>query len=488
MKRNIIIILTAMLLLPLTAGAQVLKGSYFLDNSLNRNKMNPAFAPRSNYFQIPGVGNLSAGAMSNLDIPTFLYPSGGELLTFLHPSISVEQFGKKLAKHPHLDAEVGANLVNFGFYGGEKSFWTVDVSVNTGVDVDLPRDLFMFIKQGTGTEGQSFNIANVNAYATASVSAAVGYSREIIKGLRVGGKVRLIAPVAYAAVNLENVRLTTGREKWTAETEGYVYTVMQGLDVHTPEGEMIPTFGFEMDDFLRNKALAGFGYSMDLGVEWKLSVGSIFDGLSVSAAVTDLGMIHYDTKAMAAYSTGGTVEWSGFQNVNTDFDLEASLNEFVDNAQAELVNLTEESAPSKFARSTMPRVYAGLEVPFLWRRMSAGLLYSGRFSHSYYRQELTASLNVKAAKWFALGVNYSFLNTARTLGCLLEFTPKSGVNFCIGCDYLPLEWTPAPALDGLVEMPEFFVSRGYEHLYLPTSMRFNLHFGLSVAMGGKHAR
>ena len=96
MKRKSLIIMVAVLLMPFLAGAQALKGSYFLDNSLNRNKMNPAFAPRSNYFQIPAVGNLGTGVLSNLDIPTFLYPSGGELLTFLHPSISVEQFGKAL--------------------------------------------------------------------------------------------------------------------------------------------------------------------------------------------------------------------------------------------------------------------------------------------------------------------------------------------------------------------------------------------------------
>ena len=488
MKRNITIILTAMLLLPLTAGAQTLKGSYFLDNSVNRNKMNPAFAPRSGYFQIPAVGNISAGVMSNLDIPTFLYPSNGEMLTFLHPSISVDQFDKALAKHPHLDVEAQTNLVNFGFFGGPKSYWTFDVSVNAGLDVDLPRDLFMFVKQGTGTEGQVFNIANVNAYATASVSAALGYSREIIEGLRVGGKVRFIAPVAYAAVNLENVRLTTGKDKWTAETEGYAYTAMQGLDVYTPEGEMIPTAEFDLDRFIQNKALAGFGYSMDLGVEWKLNVGSIFDGLSVSAAVTDLGMIHYDTKAMAAYSTAGTVEWAGFQNVNADYDFEASLDEFVENAKAELMNINEEDAPSKFARSTMPRVYAGVEVPFLWRKMSAGLLYSGRFSHSYYRQELTASLNAKPMKWLALGVNYSFLNTASTLGWILELTPKSGINLFIGGDYIPAEWVSAPILDGLMEMPEALAAKGHEHLYLPMSWRLNLNFGLSLAFGSKHGR
>ena len=92
MKRNNIIIMVVLLMMPFVAGAQALKGSYFIDNSLNRNKMNPAFAPRTNYFQMPAMGNLYAGVMSNLDVPTFLYPMNGELVTFLNSQVSVDQF------------------------------------------------------------------------------------------------------------------------------------------------------------------------------------------------------------------------------------------------------------------------------------------------------------------------------------------------------------------------------------------------------------
>ena len=353
-----------MLMLPVTAGAQALKGSYFLDNSTNRNKMNPAFAPRSNYVQIPAVGNIGAGVMTNLDIPTFLYPLNGELATFLHPSVSVQQFDKALPNRPHLDAEVSTNLINFGFYTKRKSFWTFDLSVNAGVDVDLPRDLFMFIKKGAGTNGESFNIANVNAYATASVNAALGYSTNVGKGFRVGAKVRFIAPVAYAALNLENVRLTTGSEKWVAQTEGYAYTAMQGLNLYTPAGETLPTAEFDVDRFLQNKVLAGAGLSVDLGVEWKLDRGSIFDGLSVSAAVTDLGMIAYKQDAICAYDTRGELIWDGFKDVDMDYDFEAALDEFMAEAEG-MLNINQKEAKGKLTRSTMPRVYAGVEVPFL---------------------------------------------------------------------------------------------------------------------------
>ena len=96
--------------MPFVAGADVLKGSYFLDNSVNRHVMNPAFSPRANYFQFGGLGNTTAGVYSNLDVPTFLYPMDGGLATFLHPSVTLQQFEQSLATRPYVDAEISIVL------------------------------------------------------------------------------------------------------------------------------------------------------------------------------------------------------------------------------------------------------------------------------------------------------------------------------------------------------------------------------------------
>lgn len=483
MKKKNIIILAVMLLMPFMAGAQSMKGSYFLDNSVNRNKMNPAFTPRSNYFQIPAVGHLNVGLGSNLDIPTFMYPMNGELVTFLHSSVTPEQFEASLPKHPNMDFEVNTNILSMGFYTKNSSFWTFDLGVKAGLDTDLPADLFLFLKKGTGTSGQSYNIANLNAYANASVQAALGYSRNIFHGFRAGVKFRFIAPVAYAALNLENVRLTTGRDKWTVETEGYAHAALQGLEVNMEDPNATPEVGFDIQRLLSNKVLAGYGYSFDFGVEYVVDFDTIFDGISISAAVTDLGSIHYNSNAVNSFSTKGKVDWVGLQNISMDnVDAEAALEDFRKQAE-NLLNLKKEATPEKFTRSTMPSVYAGVEVPLLWRRMSVGLLYSGRFSHSYYRQELTASYNLTPCPWFALGVNYSFLNTAQTLGWVLELTPRAGFNIFVGGDYLPMGWAKAPILEN------FLGQTGLEEYYmLPLSLRFNLQVGVSLALGSKYGK
>ena len=173
MKKNHIIAAVVMFMLPMIAGAQALKGSYFLDNSINRHQMNPAFAPRANYFQLVGIGNIGMGVYSNLAIPSFTYPVDGKLGTFLHPSVSVKQFERDFPDHPHLDAEFNTTILSFGWFTKNKSFWNFSLDMRAMFDADIPADLFVMMKRGVGTDGERFNIGNFNAYATAGLQASL---------------------------------------------------------------------------------------------------------------------------------------------------------------------------------------------------------------------------------------------------------------------------------------------------------------------------
>lgn len=465
----------------------MLKGSYFLDHSINRHKMNPAFAPRANYFQLPVIGNTGVGIYSNLDVPLLTYPVGDKLGTFLHPSVSPEQFRRDLPAHLHFDADIQTTILSFGGFNKKKAFWNFTIDTRMMYDMDLPSDLFLFVKQGVGTQSQKYNIGNINAYATAALQASFGYSREWMKGLRAGFKVRAIAPIAYFGLNLEDVSLTTGADKWTVNTNGYLYTSMAGLDVKMSDGSL--GTDFDMNKFLSNKGLAGLGYSVDLGLEYTLEIGSPVDGLAVSFAVTDLGQIFYKKDCVSAFKNEGSMDWVGFHvNENAETNFDEAMSDFESKA-AGLFNLTEMAHPQRFDRSTMPRLYAGVELPFLKRTMSVGLLYSARFSHSYARHELTASYNLTPCKWFALGLNYSFLNTTRSMGAVIEFTPKAGPCLFLGMDYVPMEFVNAPILeDVLGQSPGLLRMLGLKTTSwaLPTSSRFNMNFGFAFNLGSKY--
>lgn len=461
MKRKNIALAAFMLVMPLILGAQTLKGSYFLDNSINRHRMNPAFAPNSGYFQIPVIGNISAGALSNLDLQTFLYPMDGQLYTFMHKNVALADFDSNLPNRPHIDVAADVNLINFGWKTDEESFWTVDVGVRTNVDVDVQREFFLFAKKGIGAPGTQYDLGQINANASAAVQASVGYSRDLsslVEGLRVGAKARLILPFAYAGINMEEIGLETEADHWAVQTKGKVVAAGKGLEMKGPDGSLSPSIsGF---------GPAGFGYSLDLGAEYKLEFDGFINGVSVSAAVTDLGLVHYGAGSVKAYEAAGDLQWTGFRISMEEGAMEKSFEELKSKA-SELVGLKDAKAAS-MTRSTLPSFYLGAEMPFLDNKMSIGALYSARKSYNYARNELTLSYNLTPVNWFSFGLNYSFLNVAKTLGWVVELTPAAGPSLFLGSDYTFLEF--AKTRSGSL---------------IPTPWRFNIHFGVAVTLGGK---
>ncbi len=473
MNKKFLAVSAMMLLLPIMMGAQALKGSYFLDNSLNRNKLNPAFVPNSNYFQIPAIGNLGVGLYSNLTIPTFFYPSadGREVYTFLNKNVPVSQFEKALPRKPYLDADLSLNLVNFGFKT-KVGFFTFDTGIKANIDADIPADLFLFMKKGSSQDGV-YNIGAFKANVCANAYAAVGFARDLsdlVPGLKGGAKARFLLPIAQAGLNLNNVSLTTSAEKWTVKTDGTVHTAMSGLELAGPQGNISPSFDFSQ------LGLAGFGLSFDLGAEYQFDLGGLLgidnffiSSINFSAAVTDLGFISYKKDILRGYKTSGQMDWSGLALSLEDGAMNDAMGEIKDQV-GNLTKIEEIKTGFDPKTSTLPSFYVGAEVEMLDNLMSVGLLYSARKSWFATRNEMTLSYNLNPCKWFGFGINYSFLSSSSTLGTILEFTPRIGPCLILGLDYVPLEFAKMPESIGLP--------------MLPTAFRLNFRFGLSFAIGG----
>ena len=91
MKNKIFTLFAAAILSISAVSAQALTGTYFLDNSLMRTRLNPAFSPRSNYFGIPVLSNTGVGVYGNLGAGSFLFPKDGQLYTFLNKNVTVKE-------------------------------------------------------------------------------------------------------------------------------------------------------------------------------------------------------------------------------------------------------------------------------------------------------------------------------------------------------------------------------------------------------------
>ena len=460
----------ALMLLPMTMGAQALNGSYFLDNSLQRTRLNPAFAPRANYFNLPVISNLGIGLYGDFGPSTFLYPMNGELYTFLNKNVSVEQFSKNLAARPGMNLDIDTDILSFGFYTSKKAFWSVDLGVKVDAEFGIPRDLLMFFKQGTPNPEQVYSLAGFNFHQTAAAYASIGHSRDLsdlVKGLRVGAKARFYLPIEHIGMTLGDSQLVLTQDQWTVNTDATGVIADSFIKFH-PEvlwsESKEQLFGV---DFSGNM-FPNYGLSFDLGAEYRLSVGSVVDGLTFSLSVTDLG--RYNFTGVQRLASKGNAVYEGLKDIDPtgELNVSESISAITDEFMA-LANFEELERDGTHKISTRTNFFAGVEYPFLKDKMSVGMLYSSRKGYSKSFNDLTVSYNLNPAKWFNLGLNYSFLNTYKTVGWIMELSPKAGFDIFLGSDYTFYEVMPV--------------------YYIPVDkFLVNFRFGVSLMLGSKHGR
>ncbi len=472
MSKKFYAVAAMLLLIPLLSGGQSLKGSYFLDNSLNRNKLNPAFAPNTGYIQLPALGNFSASMLSNMSQDMFMYPMNGQLYSYLNSNVTFDKFEAALPKRPSLDITADLNLVNFGFFTG-KGFWTVDVGFRENLDVDISRDVFLFLKKGMAAPG-TYEMGSVSGNTLASFHASLGYARDmsdLLPGLRIGAKARAILPMMYGDFNYGNVSLSASPEQWLVNVEDRALYMAVRSGNATDPSDVMASFEEGWPGF------SGFGFSVDLGAEYEFKFDGFINGIALSAAVLDLGMIRYAADAVHAYGgSDGRMDWTGMvlklEKGETNEAWEELKGEF-----EELISFDEMAHEGSLVRSSMPGLNVGVEMPFCNNKMSLGALYSARKSYKYVRNELMLSYNLNPVKWFAASFNYSFLNLSKTFGWLLEFTPRVGPCFFVGSDYTSFEYA---------KMPVYLSDTQSVAVPMPMSWCLSMRFGVAFSLGGKN--
>ena len=122
---------------------------YFLDGYTYKYKINPAFGADRGYFAIPVAGFTSVSVETPIQLSGLLFPNGsdGELVTFLNPSVSVEDVMKAVKPMNPLNLNTDLSVISFGF-NAKKSFHTVDLSLKADARANVPGSVFTWAKAG----------------------------------------------------------------------------------------------------------------------------------------------------------------------------------------------------------------------------------------------------------------------------------------------------------------------------------------------------
>lgn len=440
MKKIISIVIAVIIALPTTLSAQSLLTGYFVENSTTRHTLNPAFAPNYGYIGIPGLSSINVNLESNIGLSSFMYPlSDGSLGTFLHPSVSADQFISTLPAITYLNPDLNFDVINAGFRTGRSSFWTIGIGVRVNVDSSVPDELFKFLKVGMDNDPTSYSIRNLSFVEDAFAQVSLGYSQDIIKGLRVGAKIKFLMPAARSYVSIDELNINMSSQEWSATSAAQAYILGNGVNFKKNEEGRINSLEFDKSQL----GISGFGAAVDLGVEYKIDLGTPIDGMEFSISATDIGFVTYPQASVKmANVDGGKMNFSGFkgidiQNMNIKEEFDLLLKEMFT-----LVDFKEVKATEGKTAMLSAKLFAGVKYPFLQDKMSVGLLYSGRFGTVRNHHELTLSYNYQPVEWFDVSLSYSFLNYGKTFGWLINFAPRRGLNFFIGSDYMCFSFSP----------------------------------------------
>lgn len=466
MKRFAIAAILAILAV-YVADAQV-RTSYFVRNSTLNHNFNPAFAPDQGYVGFPFLSNIYVGTKGNLGLSSVLYPlDNGKLGLFLHPDIPVEQAMSGFSAKNTLGASVNYDIMNAGWFTGKDSFWTLSLGLNMDMDISVPYELAEFMKVGMNQDPTSYSIAGISAVSELQARFSLGYSRgldNLVKGLRIGGKVHLISSIASAYAKVDRMDINMSAERWTVNSKASGMLYGSGIVFNHDENGYISGYGFDYSS-LRP---AGYGAALDLGIEYTLSEGTPVDGLRFALSVRDLGfMLYGKNTAYALESDNGEVVFEGFEGIGQETDLKQQINELTSSLLG-ITSLKEVAMDKNCVEMLSTRMHASVDYSFLGNKMNVGLLYSGRFGKLIDEHELTLAWNYAPARWFDIAISYSMLNTGTTFGWLLTFVPRKGLNMFIGSDYTAFN---------------------YSSLGIPVHGSYmNVNLGISVPLGGKNRR
>lgn len=470
-----VLLAAGLVLLATAAQAQYLRTSYFMEGASTRLQMNPGLQPTRGYFNFPVIGSLNVSASSNVlgtgDIIDVL--DGGEDL------FTNNKLFDRLKDENNLNVNFNTDILSFGWYHG-KGFWSVNVGLRMDVGASLSGDMFKMmrnmngfaIEDLAGTQ-QKYNIANQKLNVSAYAEVGLGYSRQITDKLTVGGRVKVLLGLARAEMKInkfdvdlgipalptgiDSDDITSGNysdyisragefrpEDWYGSHYSYaadasITTTLKGGGMTFDNTGMIDDFDLDAGDL----GIAGTGFGIDLGASYK-----VWDNLTVSAAVLDLGFLKWKESA----TTIATVE--GSENVTIDSQ---NYDKYIGGDFLSLERFDFAEGDPKEAdlktRLASTILLAG-EYALLNNKLSVGAMYTSRFVQPKTLNELTFSATLRPSNALNLAVSYSPIQAAgKSLGVALKLGP-----LFVGTDYM------------------FFGKN---------SRSVNAFFGFSFPMGGK---
>ena len=467
-----------MLVCTLSANAQFLRTSYFMEGTHYRQQLNPALTPTKGYFNLPVIGAVNATVGST----SLGYQDIIDIIDDGDDFYTKPDFMNRLKDNNKLNVNFSTEILSAGWYKG-KNFWSFNIGLRTDIGANLTKNMFTFLNEMETVEenwrNSNYDISgqqlNINAYT----EIGLGLSRQINSRLTVGARVKALLGIGNMELKLNRVAMSANLpsdqqiNQWSSESYWNSMTPSQaaqaaqelkdkfnnyhanltvgaelkssfkGLELQEEEGkDYVTDFDFDSGKL----GIAGYGFGIDLGASYK-----ILDNLTVSASVLDLGFISWSkssTKIASANPDPIDIKGSTYANMVDPNNLNTvmnAVNQLQNDAQGYMDRVTngdvldydmlqlevsdaKESRKSRLASTLV----LGAEYGFFNNKLAVGVLSTTRFVQPDALTELTFSANYRPKSWFNVALSYSAIQSAgKSFGLGLKLGP-----LFVGTDYM----------------------------------------------------
>lgn len=467
-----------MLVCTLSANAQFLRTSYFMEGTHYRQQLNPALTPTKGYFNLPVIGAVNATVGST----SLGYQDIIDIIDDGDDFYTKPDFMNRLKDNNTLNVNFSTEILSAGWYKG-KNFWSFNIGLRTDIGANLTKNMFSFLNQMETIEdnwrNSNYDISgqqlNINAYT----EIGLGLSRQINSRLTVGARVKALLGIGNMELKLNRVAMSANLpsdqqiNQWSSESywnsmspsqaaqaaqelkdkfNNYhanltvgaeLKSSFKGLELQEEEGkDYVTDFDFDSGKL----GIAGYGFGIDLGASYK-----ILDNLTVSASVLDLGFISWSkssTKIASANPDPIDIKGSTYANMvdpNNPNTVMNAVNQLQNDAQGYMDRVTngdvldydmlqlevsdaKESRKSRLASTLV----LGAEYGFFNNKLAVGVLSTTRFVQPDALTELTFSANYRPKSWFNVALSYSAIQSAgKSFGLGLKLGP-----LFVGTDYM----------------------------------------------------
>lgn len=471
-------VFSIMLLCALSANAQFLRTSYFMEGTHYRQQLNPALTPTKGYINLPIIGsaNMTVGSTS------LGYQDVMDIIGNDNNFYKSTDFMNHLKNNNKLNVNFSTEILSAGWYKG-KNFWSLNVGVRTDIGANLTKSMFSFLNEMSAIKdnwrNSSYDISNQQLNINEYAEVGLGLSRQINSRLTVGARVKALLGAGNMELKLNKIamgaNLPTDQQinEWSsnsywsgssaeiaakakelkAKLETYhanlavnasLESSFKGMELKEEKGK---DYISDLDSNGDKLGIAGYGFGIDLGASYK-----IMDNFTVSASVLDLGFISWSkssTKIASAKPEAIDIKGSSYANKIDPNNPQSSVTEALNQLKTDTKNYMDivtqgdvlnydmlqlEVSDAKKSRSSRlaSTVVIGAEYGFFNNKLSVGALSTTRFVQPYALTELTLSANYCPKSWLNVALSYSAIQSAgKSFGLGLKLGP-----LFLGTDYM----------------------------------------------------